>query len=291
MKKEIKIVDEARGICRVTTVDERWYTKESVDPATGLPTIEFRPSVTYICKFYPKGKALEVWQKKHGEESDILMQLAGERGSKVHQAVEMLNKGAIVHIDSQFVNTTTGKLEELTPDEYGCVVNYKDWWINEGSKQYEILGVEEVVFPEGVVWAGTLDLRVRRLSDNTHGVIDLKTSKAVHSTHIIQVSALVHGTNADWGAVLQVGYTPNKSGYKFTMIPLRYDLFLAAQTIWEFESGGDTPLQREYPLIIQLAKSAEPKKSYPQKKKQLAEERGKIDIGLRKGRKPNKKLK
>ena len=43
MKKEITVIE--KGIMRITTLDERWYTKEGRDSG-GLPTYEFSPSVT-----------------------------------------------------------------------------------------------------------------------------------------------------------------------------------------------------------------------------------------------------
>lgn len=260
MKKEIVQVDEKRGLARITTLDERWYSREVLDVTTGLPTIEFRPSITYIGHFYPKGKGFEQYLKKNGDEADVLVQLAGERGSKVHQAVEILNKGGQVGINDKFINTRTGQPEELTPDEYGCVMSYRDWWMSEGKATYRILGVEEVVWPEGpgsevggpLHFAGTLDIRVERIADGAKGVIDVKTSKDIYPGHIIQVSALAVATGSDWQAILQVGYRRNKNGYKFTEVPSRLDLFEAAKTIWAYETEGDVPLQRDYPLILTL---------------------------------------
>jgi hypothetical protein len=260
MKKEIFQVDKERGICRVTTLDERFYGREGKDPVSGLPTIEWRPSITYIGHFYPKGKGFEQYLKKNGDDADLILALAGERGSKVHQAIEMLNLAETVKMGDKFANNRTGEPEELTPDEYHCVRTYRDWWQAEGSALYEILGVEEVVWPEGkdaepggpMHFAGTLDLYVRRIADNTTGVIDVKTSKDIYPGHIIQVSALAAAKKADWGGIIQVGYTRNKHGYKFTETPLRMDLFEAARTIWAYETEGEKPLQRDYPLELTL---------------------------------------
>lgn len=260
MKKEVVSVDKERGICRVTTSDERFYTRESRDQKSGLPVIVFRPSITYIGRFCPKGKGFEEYLKEKGKEADELVQLAGERGSKVHQAIEVLNNGGTVKMDSPFTNTTTGRLEELTSDEYWCVMTYQRWWGLEGKENYEILGVEETIWPEGegsepggdMHWAGTLDIRVKRLLDGAIGVIDIKTSKGTYASHITQVSALCKGVNASWGAILQVGYGRTIKGYKFTLVNLDFDLFLAAKKFWKHEVGEDAPLQREYPLELNL---------------------------------------
>jgi hypothetical protein len=264
MKKEIFQVDKERGIVRVTTLDERFYGREGQSVATGLPTFEWRPSITHKAAFYPKGKQYEQFLKNNGDNADIIRDLAGERGSKVHQAIEQLNLGAEVKMDDKFVNTRTGQPEELTPDEYGCVMSYRDWWNNEGRAEYEILKVEDVVWPVGpgsepgglLYFAATRDLKVRRRSDGTTGTIDLKTSKAIYPSHIIQVSAIAEADGNDWQAILQVGYTKNKNGYKFTEVPRRLDLLQAATTIWAYETEGDAPLQRDYPLSIKLDLSA-----------------------------------
>jgi len=259
MRKETVQVDKKRGIWRVTTADERWYTREAADKTTGLPTIEFRPSITYIAHHYPKGKGFENYLKKNGDDADMIVQLAGERGSKVHQAVEVLNRGGKVKMGDKFTNTRTGEPEPLTPDEYWCVMTYQKWWEAEGS-DYEILGVEETVWPEGegsepggpLHFAGTLDLLVRRKSHGQIGVIDLKTSKAIYPGHIIQLTALALAKQADWQAILQVGYTLNKNGYKFTETEKRPDLLAAAQAIHAYETSGERPLQRDYPLSLSL---------------------------------------
>ncbi|MDP1570796.1 MAG: hypothetical protein Q8L86_12430 [Vicinamibacterales bacterium] len=265
MKKEIVSIDEKRGIARVTTADERWYTRETTNPQTGLPEIDFRKSVTYIGHFYPKGKGFENWMKKNGEEADMLVALAGERGSKVHQAIEALNNGEQVKMTDTFLNTRTGAVEQLTPEEYGAVMSYRDWWMTEGSKEYVILEAEQTIWPEGkgaepggpLHFAGTLDLLVKRVADGAIGIIDIKTSKEVYTGHIIQLSALREGKKAEgvdvqFQAILQVGYKRNKQGFKFTEQEHRFDLFLAAKNIADYETSGEAPLQRDYPLALTL---------------------------------------
>jgi hypothetical protein len=260
MKKEIVKVDAERGIARITTLDERWYSRETTDPATGLPTIEFRPSITYIGKFYPKGKGYENFLKKNGDEADIIRDLAGERGSKVHQAIEVLNNGGTVSMGDTFMNNITGQLEALTPDEYYCVITYKKWWDEEGSKEYEIEKAEDIIWPEGegsehggpLHFAATRDIRLRRKADGKTGTVDVKTSKDIYPSHVIQVSAIAEASGDDWQAILQVGYTRTLKGYKFTETERRMDLVRAAMTIHAYETGGEKPLQRDYPLTLSL---------------------------------------
>jgi hypothetical protein len=268
MKKEIVHVDKERGIARITTLDERFYSREREAPDTGLPIIEFRGSITYKAKFYPKGKGYDMWQRKNGDDADTILALAGERGTKVHQAIEVLNNGEQVKMADRFTSNITGQSEELTPDEYWCVMTYKAWWDAEGSKEYDIIEAEDVIWPEiaktphngdlhseegGIFcFAATRDIKLRRKSDGTIGTVDVKTSKDIYPPHVIQVSAIAAADGDDWQAILQVGYTRNKAGYKFTEVERRLDLLRAATTIWAYETDGEKPLQRDYPLSLTL---------------------------------------
>jgi hypothetical protein len=56
---------------------------------------------------------------------------------------------------------------------------------------------------------------------------------------------------------LQIGYTRNKAGYKFTEVEDQFLLFLAARQIWQKESAGQAPSMREYPIVISPAVSVE----------------------------------
>ena len=271
MVKEIRKVDPERNILQITTIDERWYAQEESDPNTGLPIIVYRPSVTWICSHYPKGKGFEIWLKKNGDESDILMMLAGERGYKIHRAVAKLNEGESVGIGDCFENHD-GKIEPLTVEEYAGLMSYVQWWETEGCDAYEILQWEYTLWPDMAAcaeryglpsyfffFAGTIDLRVRRRSDNTIGIIDLKTSKDIYTSHELQVSAYKKAAFADWCAILQINYTRNKiKKYKFTEVKDCFELFAATQKIWQHETEGTEPLQRDFPLSLSLRKSDKP---------------------------------
>jgi hypothetical protein len=66
MKKLIRNVDEKRGIVQITTYDERWYAHEVKDPITGIPTVIFVPSVTWVAESYPKGIGFYKWLADKG---------------------------------------------------------------------------------------------------------------------------------------------------------------------------------------------------------------------------------
>ena len=100
MKKLIRDVDEKRGIVQITTYDERWYAHEVKDPITGIPTVIFVPSVTWVAESYPKGIAFYKWLADKGwDEAEAIKEAAGDKGSKVHHAIEDLLAGREVLLD------------------------------------------------------------------------------------------------------------------------------------------------------------------------------------------------
>ncbi len=128
MKKVIREVDEKRGIVQVTIADERWYVKEEKDVKTDLPIFKYVPSVTWICGFYPKGLQFYKWLAEHSwDESQAIKQAAGDKGSKVHDAISAILRGEEVRIDSKFLNRSTDELEELTLEECDAILSFVNW--------------------------------------------------------------------------------------------------------------------------------------------------------------------
>lgn len=246
MKKEIRTVDKDKQVVQVTVADERWYIRESTNEATGLPEYEYVPSVTWITSFYPKGIGFENWLKKQGDEAEQIKTLAGEKGSKIHQAVNMLCEGKEVGMDTPVINTTTGNEEEMTAEEYSAVLSFASWF---KETQPKIISSEFVVFGQG--YAGTVDLLAEINGKLT--LIDVKTGQNVYPSHVLQVSAYAKTLDKPCNlAILQLGYRRNKKGYKYSEVENQYSLFLAAKEIWANETKGTTPWKRELPLKIKL---------------------------------------
>lgn len=275
MQKIIRKVDEEKGIHQVTIADERWYTKEVEDPKTGLPVIKAVPSVTWITQSYPKGIGYYRWLAEHGwDEAEAIKIAAGDKGSKVHAALEDIMQGKEVRIDSVYINKSTGKEEELTLEECDCIMSFIAWR-NEMLETHDIetLTFEKTIYSEVYNYAGTIDWVVkmtnRETKEVTYWIIDFKTSQNVFPSHELQVNAYKHGVvhcdgenvidgldmstvtpeNVKMG-ILQVGYRKNKAGYKFTEIEDQFDLFLAAQHIWQKEHGTEKPKLKDYPIVI-----------------------------------------
>lgn len=263
MKKEIRIISKEKGIIQITSLDERFYAKPSEDEITGLPIYKYYPSSTWISGYYPKGIAFYKWLADKGwDEAESLKISAGERGSKVHQACEILESGEEMKMDVKLKNTTTQEPEEVNVDEWQAIVSYQKWF---NETKPEVSAVELTVFNEKHEYAGTID-RIYRINGQIW-VVDLKTSKAIWEEQVLQLSSYSNAdvdyealkiTDEEWknrkNAILQIGYRLNKNGYKFTEQENKFDLFLTARKIWANENPDSKPKQIELPLVIKLDK-------------------------------------
>ena len=96
MKYEEIIIDKEHDLVRITTQDERFYRK-IVDGKT-----VWVPSVTWVAASYPKGKNFENHLLSHTkEEANSLLNEAGERGTIIHKAIEMLLLGKELRYDME----------------------------------------------------------------------------------------------------------------------------------------------------------------------------------------------
>jgi hypothetical protein len=267
MKKIIKEVNDKLGIVQVTIADERWYVKETTDTTTGLPTFSYVPSVTWIAGHYPKGIAFYKWLADQGwDESQAIKQAAGDKGSKVHDAISAILRGEEVRIDSKFLNRSTEQFEELTLEECDCILSFVNW---RKEVQPESIAWDVVVFSEKYGYAGMIDYICK--IDGKNYIVDFKTSQQVWPEYELQVSAYkkpiesaefaIDGFTdvADINlAVLQVGYRRNKAGYKWNEIEDKFPLFLAARQIWASETEGEAPKKKDYPIVLSPAAKQAP---------------------------------
>jgi len=253
MKKEIRIFQNDKFV-QITTVDERWYAQASKDEKTGLPIYVYVPSVTWIADHYPKGVGFYKWLANKGwDEAEAIKVAAGDKGSKVHLAISDLLEGKTIAMNALYINNSTGLLEELTLAEYDCLISFVAWYKKIKPK---IIAKDLVVWNKEENYAGTLDFIIE--IGERKIIVDIKTSQYVWPSHILQLSAYkwaMENPNLYEMAILQVGYQKNHDKYKLTEIDDRYDLFLAAKQIWANEVGGQKPLQRDYPLSLQLTET------------------------------------
>lgn len=240
MKIDYKEIKDSNTI-QCTTTDERWY----LHPGTKL----WIPSSTWICSYVPS-KDLAIWMAKKGwDESELIKQEAGAKGSRVHKGIESLIAGNEVRHNECFTDGN-GDLKELSVEEYEAIISFKQWCDEVKPK---FLTSEKTVFNMALNYAGTLDCIAE--IDESKYLIDFKTSAEVYPSYKYQVSSYYHcdGVKVDKMAVLQVGYKRNKiKKFKFTEIEDEFDGFLAAKVFWAKENLGKQPLQKDFPISLKL---------------------------------------
>lgn len=264
MKIETREIDIKRGIVQVTTRDERWYpTRDGKS---------YLPSSSWISSYYYKGKEFIKWLQEHPDDSEKVKEESGNRGSKVHQGIQLLltchkchkpcvgkcskggeHVGETLKIDDKLPNSE-GKMEEITVEEWECLIGFSNF-----KKKYNptTISVEHTVFNEKDGYAGTLDWKVLINYEGVDyiAIIDHKTSKAIYPNHKIQLSSYKHAEgneDVEKQFILQVGYKRNKEWFKFTEVEDCYNVFLATRVIWDNENKNVFPKQMEYPLSLKL---------------------------------------
>jgi len=152
---------------------EHWY------PSPKKKDVYY-PSVTYVTGFLPKGQFFEKYlaEQDSYEESKRILQEAGERGTRIHVASEVLDTGGSISYE------TSG----LTDEEYQLMSFYIDW-----HKKYQpkIIHVELKLISDKHKLGGTADrIYIIGIIDGKRTLLDLKSSKsAIFDSHWLQVSA------------------------------------------------------------------------------------------------------
>lgn len=253
-------VNEETG--RIQFLDSRWYAVGEND---------FVPSSTTITgEAYPKSAGYYDWLKRVGEDADEIRDEAGNRGSVVHNATEILDGGGTL----QLMNPEGEPQYKLL--EWSMISRYADF---RHRFPAEIYAVELKMASKKLGYGGTLD-RVMRIDGKLY-LIDIKTSKEVWPNHWLQVASYErllietgaiattipeplinepihlailhlnskHKTNGKEGTMQGLGWQfvkadkPNAHYFK---------LFQHAQALWMEEHGGETPRTTSYQLTHTL---------------------------------------
>lgn len=249
--KKIYKKDLENRIVQVTIADERWYCR--LDPDGKEQT--YVPSVTWIAGHYPKGIGFYKWlSSKSWDEGEAIKIAAGDKGSRVHQAVVDLIDGKEIEMEAKYLNAN-GKGEELTLEEYDCIMSFRDWFLIVKPK---IIAREIILFNDKDGYAGTMDF-VCEIKGEVW-IIDFKTGQSIWPEHEIQISAYKQAwllckktpkAKVKLG-ILQLGYWRTKKKYKFTEVEDKFDLFLHAKAIWANETKGVEPKKKDYPVTLTL---------------------------------------
>jgi hypothetical protein len=213
----------------------------------------YYPSVTYVTGFLPKGQFFERYLADQGsyEESRKILQEAGERGTRLHEASERLDRGETIMYGESM----------LTDEEYNLLAHgYVGW-----HKEYNpvIKHIELRLISDKHKLGGTLDRIYKIAGKNV--LFDLKSSKsAIYDSHWIQVAAYadmyeyLYKEKVDEVAILRLTER-RKDGYEYVVKDREewqkdYKQFKATYQTMMYLNGGKqlTPKIIEVPEQIKL---------------------------------------
>jgi hypothetical protein len=265
-----KIIRTAKdGTVQITIADERFYIDND-----GI----FWPSSTWISSFYPKGVEFYKWLAATGwDEAEEIKMAAGEKGTRVHIASEDVMQGKPVNTNAKYADRS-GIEKELTPEECEAINSCLNFLKDVNPK---IHIVEQIVKNKEVGYAGTMDV-VCEIGGEL-GILDIKTSQSLYTSHKIQLSSYLHAfkglpTIEVHGGkeikvmkmptklwVLQLGYRRNERRWKLTEVEDDFEGFMLAHKLWQREAGKVEPKKLEFPEVFEWhyneAHVAAPKKT------------------------------
>ena len=159
---------------QITFLDERYYKYNDI----------YLPSVTFILDVYPKGFGFNQWLKDVGDKATEIANRAAERGSTVHNAIEMLIKNK----ELRWLDDNGNNI--YSEEEWVMITRFSDFW---NRFKPALIGNEIKVYSVTLGYAGTVDLIV--VMNGVTWLLDIKTSNYIHKTHYMQIAAYAKAWN------------------------------------------------------------------------------------------------
>lgn len=117
----------------------------------------YKPAVNHILGMgYPKSKGFyDYLLSVSKEEAKKKLDLAGEAGTRTHQAIRDLISGIKVTMSTKYMNELNGRQESLTADEWDNLIAWENWCM---IYKPETLDFEKAIHSDmGSGYAGTFD--------------------------------------------------------------------------------------------------------------------------------------
>lgn len=251
---------------RIDFLDTRFYTT-----ADG----GWVPSVTTILDCYPKGAGYYEWLKRVGEDADEIRDEAGDRGSVVHGLTELYDRGDEVKLIDENGRITVKMFEWAMFERY---IDFRTRF------PHEISLIEQNIVSAKLGYAGTLDRKIKFLSNGKKYLVDIKSGGGVWPSFWLQLAAYKNlyyheifepakGLNIagiddiDGVGILWLNAKTKTDGKKDSIqgkgwqLLLKEDtskdleLFEATRQLWIAENGSLTPKQLSYKISHKLAES------------------------------------
>ena len=224
------------------TLAGHWYKVWRVLPdASKGEYLGVFPSSTTILNAYPQSPQLTQWIAEKGwHESQRIKSEAGERGTRIHTASELLESG------------TELEEKDYSLEEWFKISSFVDW-----HKEFhpEMIATEFPVFSEIGRYAGRLD-RIYKIAGEVT-LLDIKSSSGIHEHFPLQFAsyakAIEETTDLEIAqtACLQLG-AGNKNGYRFVVYPDwrdHYKVFEAVRTVWQYDYFDSKKNPKEPPVL------------------------------------------
>ena len=189
------------------TLNQHWYHVWKAKPNgdKGRYVGAF-PSATTILNAYPQSAHLTKWIADNGwSESQRIKSEAGERGTRIHHACDLLEADVTLHE------------KDYSVEEWYKICSFVDW---HRATAPELIATELPVFSPKRKVAGRLD-RIYRIA-GLNVLLDLKSGAAIHDHFPLQFAiyaqAIEETTDLkiDATAALQLGAS-NKDGYRYVL--------------------------------------------------------------------------
>lgn len=223
-------------IALAPTLNQHWYGIHK-----GKKFLGYFPSATTILNAYPQGAHLNKWIGENGwNESQRILKEAGARGTKVHDAIELLLDG-----DQLWSH-------QFSLDEWSRINSFVDWY---KEVKPEILGVEVALFSKKYGYAGRVDCVC--IIDGKLTVIDWKTSGSMYPHFPLQYASYANAIEettdlkVEQTAGLQLG-TKTKSGWKMDIHEdwkSEFEMFKTIKTVWEYDTYGNKKKRKDPPVL------------------------------------------
>ncbi len=250
---DMKIIHKEK-LKQITFLDERFYFDKKTE--------SYHPSATTILDVYPRGYGYIQWLKDLGSNADEVMKRAGDKGTKIHEAIEDFFKG-------KELKWTEKEKENYTLDEWMMLLRFFDFY--ETYKPNPLALEISLVSPK-LGFGGTLDL-VCTLPAYPKDIwyIDWKSGGGIYKSHKIQGASYWELWNSqEEQKITRAGCLhlraatrgPDKTGKKIQGKGWKIDeiedqkacyrLFGHAQAIWKEENPNPKPKNIVYPDRISM---------------------------------------
>ena len=212
------------------TLNNHWYSVyEKVKKKEKL--LGCFPSSTTILNAYPQSLQLTQWIAEKGwSESQRIKSEAGERGTRVHGAIDLLLAGEKLF------------KENYSLEEWAKIAAFVGWY-----REYtpEILGTEVALYSQKHGFCGRADVICKISGEMCVG--DWKTSGSIHDHFALQVGSYAQALEENSQIeviqtfILQLG-AKNKNNYRFVIYPNwrdHFKTFLNVFETWKYDNKVD----------------------------------------------------